>query len=75
MEKIIKDYYLAEGSKLVHHQIGTKGVDCWFDADDVSWQQHRRLSFEDFALIRDNELEDLKNECELNSLESQSYEG
>lgn len=73
MEKIIKDYYLAEGSKLVHHQIGTKGVDCWFDTDNV--RQHRCLSFEDFALIRDNELEDLKNECELNSLESQSYEG
>lgn len=73
MEKIIKDYYLREGSKLVYHEIGTKGVNCWFDADD--FRQHRCLSFEDFALIRDNELEDLKNECELNSFESQSYEG
>ena len=50
MEKIIKDYYLAEESKLVYHQVGTNGVDCWFDTDDV--RQHRCLSFEDFELIK-----------------------
>ena len=49
MEKIIKDYYLAEGSKIVYHKVGTKGVDCWFDTDDL--RQHMCLSFEDFALI------------------------
>ena len=42
MEKIIKDYYLAEGSKLVYHQVGIKGVDCWFNTDNV--RQHRYLS-------------------------------
>jgi hypothetical protein len=50
MEKIIKDYYLAEGSKLVNHVIGTNGVDCWFDTDNV--RQHRCLSFADFELIK-----------------------
>jgi hypothetical protein len=50
MEKIIKDYYLAEGSKLVYYEEGTNGVDCWFDTDTVS--QHRCLSNEDFKLIK-----------------------
>jgi hypothetical protein len=50
MEKIIKDYYLAEGSKLVYHRKGTDGVDCWFDTDDV--RQHRCLSYEDFEMIK-----------------------
>ena len=49
MEKIIKDYYLAEGSRLVHYRRGTDGIDCWFDTDDVI--QHRCLSNEDFKLI------------------------
>ena len=50
MEKIIENYYLAEGSKLVMHVIGTNGVDCWFDTSNV--RQHRCLSFEDFELIK-----------------------
>lgn len=50
MEKIIEDYYLAEGSKLVNHSIGTNGVDCWFDTNDA--RQHRCLSIEDFELIK-----------------------
>jgi hypothetical protein len=49
MEKIIEIYYLAKGSKLVNHNIGTNGVDCWFDTDTI--RQHRCLSFEDFALL------------------------
>jgi hypothetical protein len=50
MEKIIEKYYVAEGSKLVMHVIGTNGVDCWFDTNSV--RQHRCLSFEDFELIK-----------------------
>ena len=50
MEKIIENYYLAEGSKLVMHVMGTNGVDCWFDTNDI--RQHRCLSFEDFELIK-----------------------
>jgi hypothetical protein len=50
MEKIIQDYYLAEGSRLVNYEIGTNGVDCWFDTDSI--RQHRCLSFEDFKLIK-----------------------
>lgn len=50
MEKIIEDYYLAEGSKLVSYEIGTNGVDCWFDTNDV--RQHRCLSIEDFELVK-----------------------
>ena len=46
MEKIIKDYYLLPGSKLVHQQIGTKGVNCWFDIDGN--RQHRCISFADY---------------------------
>jgi len=49
MDKIIELYYLAEESKLVMHEISTKGVDCWFDTDTI--RQHRCLSFEDFALL------------------------
>lgn len=49
MNKIIKKYYLAEKSKLVHYQEGINGVDCWFDTDNI--RQHRCLSFEDFKLI------------------------
>ena len=50
METIIKEYYLTEGSKLVNYSIGTNGVDCWFDTDDV--RQHRCLSIEEFELIK-----------------------
>ena len=50
MKKIIENYYLAEGSKLVMHVMGTNGVDCWFDTNDL--RQHRCLSFEDFELIK-----------------------
>lgn len=50
MEYIIKSYYLAEGSKLVRHQKGSNGVDCWFETDYLV--QHRCLSFEDFSLIQ-----------------------
>ncbi len=51
MKAIINKYYLLEGSKLVNHQIGTNGVDCWFDTDTM--RQHRCLDFSDFELIRD----------------------
>jgi len=50
MGNIIEKYYLTEGSKLVNHEIGTNGVDCWFDTDN--FRQHRCLSFEDFELIK-----------------------
>ena len=46
MEKIIKKYYLEPGSKLVSQQIGTNGVDCWFDTDSV--RQHRCIDFVDY---------------------------
>ena len=49
MEKLIPDYHLEEGSKLVYWEEGTNGVDCWFDANGV--RQHRCLSFEDFEMI------------------------
>ena len=49
MEYIIKNYYLEQGSVLVNYNIGTNGVDCWFDAGEL--RQHRCLSFEDFELI------------------------
>ena len=49
MESIIKKYYLLEGSVLVNSQVGTKGVDCWFDKEGVI--QHRCLSFEDFDYL------------------------
>ena len=50
MNKIIEKYYLEQGSYLVNSQMGTNGVDCWFDTDKV--RQHRCLSFEDFKLIK-----------------------
>jgi len=50
VDKIIKDYHLAEGSKLVHHRMGPDGVDCWFDTNEV--RQHRCLSYDDFQLIQ-----------------------
>jgi hypothetical protein len=50
MEKIISKYYLLDGSKLVYHNEGTNGVNCWFDTDNC--RQHRCLSFEDFELIK-----------------------
>lgn len=50
MNKIIEKYYLEPGSYLVNHQVGTNGVDCWFDTNKV--RQHRCLSFEDFDLIK-----------------------
>ena len=46
MDKIIKSYYLKPGSKLVSQQIGTNGVDCWFDIDGV--RQHRCIDFADY---------------------------
>jgi len=51
MAFIIEKYYLLEGSVLVNHEIGTKGVDCWFDTE--KYRQHRCLSFEDFKLLTD----------------------
>lgn len=50
MDKIIETYYLEPGSYLVNYQIGTNGVDCWFDTHKV--RQHRCLSFEDFDVIK-----------------------
>lgn len=49
MDTIIQKYYLEQSSKLVYHEIGTKGVDCWFETPQ--FRQHRCLSFEDFKLI------------------------
>ena len=58
MDKIIEKYYVSPGSVLVNYNIGTKGVDCWFDVttpyvDGVRYdvRQHRCLSFEDFNLL------------------------
>jgi len=59
MDKIIKNYYLLSGSKLIHHKFGrTNGkeqlVDCWFDTNPKggTWEeQHRCLSLNDFKSI------------------------
>tara|TARA_R110000822_G_scaffold306332_1_gene432531 strand:- start:1658 stop:1834 length:177 start_codon:yes stop_codon:yes gene_type:complete len=55
MDKIIEKYYLKPDSKLVNHQIRTKGVDCWFHAPlkeaRGNIEQHRCLDFEDFKII------------------------
>jgi len=46
MKDIIKKYFLKPGSKLVLEQIGTNGVDCWFDID--GFRQHRCIEFADY---------------------------
>ena len=45
-QEIIEKYYLKPGSELVHYEVRTKAVDCWFDTD--KYRQHRVVSFEDF---------------------------
>tara|TARA_R110002074_G_scaffold329355_3_gene499846 strand:+ start:192 stop:356 length:165 start_codon:yes stop_codon:yes gene_type:complete len=52
MEDIIKKYFLKPGSKLVNHQIGTNGVDCWFEIDDFI--QHRCIELADYITINSN---------------------
>lgn len=77
MDDILQRYYLSYDSKLVYFEKGTKGVDCWFDSsgiDSTTYRAHRALSFEDFELLKEQELEDARNEYELNSLENQSPE-
>ena len=77
MDDILQKYYLSYDSKLVYFEKGTKGVDCWFDSsgiDSTTYRAHRALSFEDFDLLSKEIYEDARNECELNSLESQSPE-
>ena len=49
MKDIIKKYFLKPGSKLVYYEVGTNGVDCWFDIDDV--RQHRCIEFADYITI------------------------
>jgi len=51
MDIIIEQYYLEPGSKLVNHEEGTNGVNCWFD--NGRWIQHRCLTFEHFKLIQE----------------------
>lgn len=57
MKDIIEKYFLEPGSKLVKHQIGTNGVDCWFDlgSNQLKRQsllrQHRCIDFADFKII------------------------
>lgn len=48
--QILEKYYVELGSVLMNHQIGTNGVDCWFDSPQ--WRAHRCLSIEDFELIK-----------------------
>ena len=51
MNEIIEKYYLKPGSKLAKQQIGTNGVNCWFDVADVDGKvsrQHRCIFFADF---------------------------
>jgi hypothetical protein len=77
MNDIFQRYYLSYDSKLVYSEKGTKGVDCWFESsgiDSTTYRVHRALSFEDFGLLKKQELEDLRNECELNGLENQTPE-
>lgn len=77
MEEILWTYHLPSDSKLFCFEKGTKGVDCWFDSsgiDSTTYMAHRVLSFEDFELLKEQILEDARNECELNALESQSPE-
>lgn len=77
VDDIFQRYYLSYDSKLVYFEKGTNGVDCWFDSsgiDSTTYRAHRVLSFEDFELLKNQILEDARNECELNTLESQSPE-
>jgi len=50
METIIEKYFISPTSVLVYYEIGTKGVDCWFDSPQ--WREHRCLSIDDFNLIK-----------------------
>lgn len=77
MQEILNKYYLPTDAKLFCFDKGIKGVDCWFDSlsiDSRTYRAHRVLSFEDFELLKNQILEDARNECELNALESQSPE-
>lgn len=49
MKQIIEKYFLEKGSKLVKYIVGTNGVDCWFDTDNV--RQHRCLEYNDFKTL------------------------
>jgi len=48
-QKLLEKYYLKPGSKLVYYEVGTNGVDCWFDKEN--FRQHRCLEFKDFDTI------------------------
>jgi len=60
MNEIIEKYHLKPGSKLVSQQIGTNGVDCWFDlgSNQLKRQsllrQHRCIDFEDYTHLVQN---------------------
>ena len=54
MNYIIDKYYLETDSKLVKHNVGINGVDCWFDTNKV--RQHRCLTFKDFKLVIDEDI-------------------
>ncbi len=49
MNTIIEKYYLLPDSTLVNYNIGTNGVDCWFDTNN--FRQHRCLDLEDFNVL------------------------
>lgn len=56
----VATYILAENNiepdaKLVSHEFGKNGVDCWFefyDEDGIEYQSHRCLTLEDFELLQ-----------------------
>ena len=52
---ILAKYNIESNAKLVSHEFGTKGVDCWFDfydEDGIEYRSHRCLTFESFELFQ-----------------------
>jgi hypothetical protein len=60
----VATYILAKNSiepdaKLVNHEFGTEGVNCWFDfydEDGIEYRSHRCLTFESFELFQKHKL-------------------
>jgi len=69
---ILNKYHVDENANLSYFEKGTYGVDCWFDSPQ--WREHRCLSIEDFEILTTHIQKNMKNDCELNSLENQSAE-
>lgn len=52
---ILTQNNIEPDAKLVKHEFGTEGVNCWFDfydEDGIEYQSHRCLTFESFELFQ-----------------------